>query len=246
MHLRLLIVLLFCGQVSLQSQDAPSLRMHLSFEYGAQTPGGDLKDRFGNNFNLGAQYEILHMESLWHAGLKGYFLFGNEVREDVLALLRTPEGNIIGNDRSPAIVLLRERGFFIGPYVGKTFKLSEQHPHSGIKISAGAGLLQHKIRVQDDTRSVSQLTGDYLKGYDRLTNGLAFYGFVGYQHLDPQGRINFLAGFDLTAGTTQSRRDFNFDQQRADTAKRKDSLLGIRIGWILPITTGQPPDQIFY
>ncbi|MDX1409423.1 MAG: hypothetical protein R3330_14850 [Saprospiraceae bacterium] len=220
--------------------------MHLSFEYGTQFPAGDLQDRFGHNFNLGSQYELMHLPSGWHAGLKGYFLFGNRVKEDVLALLRTPEGDIIGNDRAPAIVFLRERGFFLGPYAGKIFRLSERAPHSGIKVSVGAGLLQHKIRIQDDTRSVSQLTGDYVKGYDRLTNGLAFYGFIGYQHLDPRGRLNFLAGFDLTSGSTQSRRDFNFDQQLADTQQRTDTLIGFRIGWILPITTGQPPNEIFY
>lgn len=239
-------LLYFCLATTASAQADPSLRMHLSFEYGLQMPGGDLKARFGTNFNVGSQFEILHMPSGWHVGMKGYFLFGSEVKEDVLAALRTPEGDIIGNDRSPALVFLRERGSFIGPYIGKTLVLSPDNPHSGFKVSLGAGLLQHKIRVQDDTQTVSQLSGDYVKGYDRLTNGLALYGFAGYQHLDPGGRINFLAGFDITTGATQSRRDYNFDQQSTDTARRKDSLIGFRIGWILPITTGEPPDEIFY
>ena len=224
----------------------PTYRTHISFEFGYQAPSSDMNDRFGNNFNLGSQFEVLQTKSLWHAGFKFYFLFGSTVKEDVLSNLRTTEGFIIGNDRAPALVSLRERGFFLGPYIGKIFNLGERHPHSGIKISVGAGLLQHKIRIQDDTKTISQLTGEYRKGYDRLTNGLAGYGFLGYQHLDIEGSINFFAGFDITIASTQNRRDWNFDEGRKDDTKRLDTLLGFRVGWILPITRGEDPSNISY
>jgi hypothetical protein len=106
--------------------------------------------------------------------------------------------------------------------------------------------LQHKIKIQDESKSVSQLTGDYKKGYDRLSNGLAMTGFIGYQHLDPKKRINFITGFDLTMGFTQNRRDFNFDTMTKDERKRKDFLVGFKVGWILPISTGENPEEIFY
>ena len=227
-------------------ENGPALRSHLSFEYGGQVPMADMADRFGSNFNLGSQLEILHTRNHLLAGVKGYYFFGNVLKEDVISSLRSPNGEIIGNDGAPAVIGLRERGFFIGTYLGKLFVLSEKNLHSGIKVQAGLGLLQHHVRIQDDTRTVVQLSGDYRKGYDRLSNGLAGYLFLGYQHLDPGKRINFVAGFDCTLARTQSRRDFDFGLMRKDDTKRTDILTGIRVGWILPITTGIAPEKIYY
>ena len=232
---------------SLTGQDAgPALRLHVSFEYGGQIPLADMADRFGANFNLGSQFEILHTRSLWLAGIKGYYMFGGHVKEDVISNLRTPEGEIIGNDGGPAILLLRERGLFLGPYIGKLVNLDPGVPHAGLKFQIGAGILQHQVRIQDDTRTVEQLAGDYRKGYDKLSNGLAGYLFAGYQHLDPQKRVNFLAGFDITWAATESRRDYDFNLMRRDTEQRSDILVGFRIGWILPVTTGVAPETIYY
>ncbi len=241
-----LIVPVFIAH-SLCAQDSgPALRSHLSFEYGGQIPFADMADRFGANFNLGSQFEVLHSGNHWLMGMKGYYLFGTTLKEDVISILRSPDGQVIGNDGAPATIGLRERGFFIGPYCGKLFVLNENKPHAGIKLQIGAGLLQHHVRIQDDTRTVVQLSGEYRKGYDRLTNGLAGYAFIGYQHLDPNKRINFLVGFDITLASTISRRDFDFNLMRRDDARRTDILAGVRIGWILPITTGIAPDKIYY
>jgi hypothetical protein len=241
-HLILLIIGFSCS--STQAQKA--VRMHLSFEYGVQFPGNDLNQRFGSSFNVASQFEVLLTKSLWHAGVKGMFLFGNKVNEDVISNLRTAEGDIIGNDRALADVTLRQRGMFTGAYVGKIFSFSEKQPHSGIKLSLGGGLMQHKVRVQDNTRTVTQITGEYAKGYDRLTNGPALYGFLGYQHLDPNRRLNFFAGVDYMLGFTKNKRAYNFNEQRRDDISRTDSLFGIRIGFILPITYGVESATIFY
>ncbi|RLD20059.1 MAG: hypothetical protein DRI69_07065 [Bacteroidetes bacterium] len=241
-HFILLITAFFC--VKLQAQN--KVRMHVSFEYGVQFPGSDLSDRFGTSFNLGSQFEIMLTESLWHAGIKGMFLFGNKVSEDVISNLRTTQGDVIGNDRSLADISFRERGYFAGLYVGKVFSFNEKQPHSGIKLSLGGGIMQHKIRVQDNRSTVNQITGEYAKGYDRLSNGPALYGFLGYQHLAANRRLNFLAGVDYMLGFTENKRAYNFNEQRHDDAARNDSLFGFRIGLVLPITYGVPPESIFY
>lgn len=242
----LIVLMLGCLRVGIGQENLTALRSHISFEYGGQLPAGDMADRFGGNFNLASQFEILHTRNLWLAGIKGYYMFGGTVKEDVLSILRTPEGQIIGVDGGPAAIFLRERGFFIGPYAGKLFPLFDDKPYAGVKIQLGAGLLQHKVRVQDDSRSVVQITGEYAKGYDRLSNGLAGYLFAGYQHLDPDGRINFIAGFDLTYGAVENRRDYDFSLMRKLDGRRADILVGFRVGWILPVTTGVPPETIYY
>ncbi len=219
----------------------------VNLSYGLQMPGGDIKPRFGNNSNLGLGLEYITDETNWIFGFEGYFIFGSNVKQDVLSTLRTPEGFIIGNDRNYADIQLRERGIYTGALVGKIIPFSETRKRSGLRITLGAGLLQHKIRIQDDpNRSVPQLLGDYKKGYDRLTNGLAFNEFIGYQRLSENKRLNFYIGIEMTQGFTQNRRDFNFDTQARDDAKRLDLFFGIRAGWVLPFYFGQSADEIYY
>ena len=120
--------------------------------------------------------------------------------------------------------------------------------YSIIKIQHySAGVLQHKIRIEDRTGGLPQLVGDYKKGYDRMTNGLALTEFIGYQHFSNDGRINFYVGFEFTQGFTKNRRSWDFlTQQRMDN-NRLDLLNGLRIGWTLPILgDSYDADDIFY
>src|SRR5690606_10623621 len=122
-----------------------------------------------------------------------------KVKEDVLAGIRGPDGLLISNDRSVADIQLRERGFYVGGHLGKLFRLSDFNPKTGIRLTVGAGVLQHQIRLQEEVNvSVSAISGDYKKGYDRLSNGLALNQFIGYQHFSLNRRINFYAGFEFT------------------------------------------------
>ena len=92
---------------------------------------------------------------------------------------------------------------------------------------------------------MAALSGDYKKGYDRLTNGLTLKQFIGYQHLDPNLRLNFFAGFEFLEGFTRSRRDFDFDTRRKDQTDRLDLLWGFRVGLVLPFYFSGDRD-IFY
>ena len=236
----LVIVLSTLGQAQGQ------VRTYMSFEYGIQFPGGELEERFGMNFSLGTQFEIMHPKTHLLAGVKAMFLFGGQVNEDPLSILRTDQGDIIGNDRALAEVGYRERGWFVGAYGGKVFPLGKKNPDAGIKLAVGGGMLQHKIRLQDDSGTITQITGEYEKGYDRLTNGPALYSFLGYQYLAKNRMLNFIVGMDYLLGFTENKRAFNFDEKLRDDRKRTDHLFGLRIGIILPITHATNADTIFY
>ncbi len=243
----MLRVLLFIGICCVYAvSGSAQVRTYMSFDYGMQFPMGDLNERFGFNNGLGTQFEVMEVKNHFFAGVRGSFLFGRTVNEDPLSILRTDQGDIIGNDRALAEVGYRQRGFFVGAYAGKVFPLGSKNPDSGIKVAIGGGLLQHKIRLQDETGSVTQITEEYAKGYDRLTNGPALYSFVGYQYLAKNRMLNFLVGLDYHVGFTQNKRAFNFDEKRQDSTKRTDQLIGFRIGLILPITHATSPDSIFY
>lgn len=221
----------------------PALLFHLSYAF--QLPGGDLADRFGHSFSLGSGLEYL-TASNWIAGLQGQYFFGSQVQMDVLSGLRTPEGFIYGNDKSVADIQLRQRGFYVGAVVGKLLSLSADNPRAGLRLTLSGGLLQHRIRIQDDPISgVPQLSGDYKRGYDRLSNGLSLQQFIGYQLLSPDGLVNFYAGIELTQAFTENRRPFNFDTRQAESDRRTDLLFGIRLGWILPFYL-RKANEIYY
>ncbi len=219
----------------------------LNFTFSGQLSGADLAQRFGPSLSVGSGADWLTEKQNFLFGLEGYYFFGEEVKQDVLALLRTPEGEIIGNDRSYADIQLRQRGFYLGALVGKLFSISAKNPRAGLRAALGAGLLQHKIRIQDDPfRAVPQLTGDYKKGYDRLSNGLALRQQVGYQVLSTDRRVNFYIGLECTQGFTRSRRDFNFDTRSQDTTRRLDLQYGVRLAWVLPFYVGKTAGEIYY
>ena len=204
-----------------------------------------MADRFGSNFAAEVSADYM-TESNWTFGVQGQFLFGSTVNEDVLAGLRTESGNIIGNDRDPADIQLRMRGSYYGLRIGRLFGLSENNKRTGIRLNLGAWLLQHRIRIQDDPfRVVPQLEGEYEKGYDRLTNGLALHQFVGFQTIGKNNGINLTIGFEFFEGFTQNRRSFNFDTRMADTEQRLDLLAGLRFSFTLPFYQGNAED-IFY
>ncbi|MBL7803286.1 MAG: hypothetical protein JNL02_06090 [Saprospiraceae bacterium] len=220
-----------------------AILLHVSGGY--QLPGGDLADRFGNNAVVGGGLELLSAGN-WALGLESQLIFGQDVKEDPLAILRTPEGDIIGSDRTVATVVLRERGMYFGGTVGRLFTVKHKsQSRCGLRLTLGAGWMYHKIRVQDDTRSVTQLTGDYLKGYDRRCSGLALNQFVGWQNLAANRRSNWMIGFEFNQGFTQSRRSWDFNDMRPLDGNRLDLRFGIRASWTLPFYYGAP-EKIFY
>lgn len=245
------IALFFVASMGLQAQVNEAQNtggaLLFDFSYAYHLPGGDLQDRFGANFSPGLQVAYITNKKNWILSMQSSFQFGSDVKTDVLANLRTAEGFIISNDRSVADIQLRERGFYLGLAIGKLISLSAKNYRSGIRLDLGAGLLQHQIRIQDDpVRTVAPLTGDYRKGYDRLSNGFALRQFIGYQVLSRDRRANFFAGIELIEGFTQSRRTFDFSIRQRDQTQRLDLLYGFRVGLTLPFYIGQSPDEIYY
>ena len=244
----ILLCCTICGIAQSPQRNTPSALL-INTSYGFHLPSADLSDRFGSNFSIGGSIEYLTEKGNWMLGIKGNNLFGQNVREDVLATLRGSDGFLIGNTGSTgqfALVVLRERGFYAGGLVGKLFSLSKRNKRSGIRVTIGAGLLQHKVRIQDESGTASQIAGDLVQGYDQLTNGLALEQFIGYQYLSTNRGVNFFAGFEFTQAFTQNRRNFNFATRTQDTTSRIDVLTGFRIGWTLPIYVGEKGEDLFY
>jgi len=218
--------------------------------YGFHSPAEDLSNRFGANFSIGGSLDLITEKKNLIFGLKGNNLFGNIVKEDVLASLRDRDGFIIGSvgggEATYAQVFLRERGLYVGGHFGKLITLSKKNQRAGLRLTFGVGFLQHKVRIQDEDNNADQLKGDLIKGYDQLSNGLAFEQFIGYQQLNRKTGLNFFAGFELTEAFTKNRRAVNFATQSPDLESRFDVLLGFRVGFSFTFYVGERASDIRY
>jgi hypothetical protein len=138
-----------------------------------------------------------------------------------------------------------ERGYLVGLQVGRIFAFSHNRPDNGLTLITTAGFIQHKINIFNRDKDVVQLRGDYLKGYDRLTNGWFLEQYVGYSFFSRNGLLNFNLGIDYMVGFTKGRRDYLYDVMRPDNANRLDMLLGVRGGWLLPIFRKKSEEMVF-
>lgn len=243
-----LVCLLIAGVSTLPAQSLAGERnldraLILHLGYGPFASAGDLEDRFGSGFAFDAGLAYSPLRSSWQFGLLARYGFGNEVKEDVLADLRTSAGFIIGNQREPADVQLRQRQLFVGPRVGYTLALGDNQ-RAGLQLTTAIGYFYSRIRIQEDpVQFVPQIEQRLQAGYDRLAGGPSLYQFIGYQQLAADRRFNFYLGADLTVAFTQSLRDYSFTG--GDNDSRTDLTFGLRAGVILPLYRGEG-QEIFY
>ncbi|MGB4849664.1 MAG: hypothetical protein WBP41_17195 [Saprospiraceae bacterium] len=219
----------------------------LEFKYGFQAPMADLKTRFGGSNDLGISLQFASLTHTTFLGAEGILFFGSTVKEDVLAHLRTFDGSILGLLGQAGDVSLRERGFYAGLDAGKIFKTTKAENNlTGFRAQIGAGLLQHKIRIQDNSNNVPALNHDYIKGYDRLTNGPALHLSLGYQYENPNNNFHFNLMGDIYGSRTVSRRDYDNLTGGYLDKKRTDILAGITLSFIVSISRTDKADHIYY
>lgn len=210
---------------------------------GVHLPAGDLAKRFkGPSGSVGISLEFLNVRNIL-VGAEGAFFFGDKVKEDPLTILRLSNGEIIGNDLSYANFNLQERGFYYGVRTGKLF--ARKGRRSGWKATLGAGYMTHKIRLQDNGRTLTQVTGEYAKGYDRLTGGFALQQYFGWQHLGLNRRTNWAIGMECTQAFTNTLRSWDYSSGGPLDKRRLDVRVGLRAVWTLPFYL-KKAEEIFY
>jgi hypothetical protein len=233
------LTLLLAPQTGKSQADVKDTAMSVSMfypTYGFGMPGGDLAERFGFTNQLGAGYMYKGVSG-WSISVEGNFIFRDGVKNQgsILSGITTSDGHIIDEGGFFANVMLLERGFAFWVKAGKLFPVTGPNPNSGLLVQIGAGMLQHKIKIEDPNNSAPQLRGDYKKGYDHLCNGPAISQFIGYQYLGNSRKINFFAGMEFVQAFTQSRRSYYFNEMVRPDEKRIDLLSSVKIGWYLPL-----------
>jgi hypothetical protein len=208
---------------------------NIQFLVNQQSSGGDMSKSFGNHNSIGFG-GLYKTKNNWLLSAEGNYLFGNSIKDlDILNNLVNGSGYISNNNGSPANYSVNMRGYSLFAKGGRIFSLSKTKKNSGIIVQAGFGFLQYKINFQTQNNDVPQLNEEYFKGYDRLTNGIAFNQFLGYYYHSPNRLINFYAGFDFTQANTKNRRGYLYDKKEFDSANKKDFIYAFRIGWMIPI-----------
>lgn len=222
----------------LSAQENPGLPpavVMIDLTYGMQLPEGNLKKDFYQNFNLSAKISYLTPRN-WLFSVNGDYIFGDEIKTDVLAPLRMSNGLLIERTGRMGLTQLGQRGFYIGGQFGRLFQLGKKTRMHNIELRVGGGYLQHWIRIRllGYPEDLPQLNGEYLNGYDRRTSGIALQQYIGYRFMSRSKLINLFIGLDFTEGFTYNRRYWNFDTRTADKELHTDILLGFKAGFCIP------------
>jgi len=233
---------------STDAQDTKGLNSGFitGFSYGYNIPAGDMGNRFGNNFKIDLTPTYYFYNSNFSIGLEASYIFGSDVKENSLTNLIGFDDYIITNDYGLAAVNFSERGAMLGVLISKIFPFNPNNKRTGIRLEIGTYGFRHWIKFRTEGGYIPQIENDYLKGYDRLTGGLAFKEFVGYQYLKEGSKISFYTGFEFVQGFTKNLREYNYNTAQYDIEKKKDYLFGFKFGWILPLYIEKNPEEIYY
>lgn len=223
---------------------SPQRAVLLRFNYTYTIPQADFEKRFTFFAQLGGGVGM-KLENGWDFRLEGHFLFSRFVAEtNIFDSIRGSDGFIIDKNGFKFEPQISMRGFSFSGNVGKLFPLG-RNQNSGLFVSLGVGFIQHRLHFQNGNTLAPQTSGDLLDGYDRLTNGHYFNEFIGYQHMSANKLRNFFIGLEFAQGRTQYARNWNNDLMAPDDRVRADNYWGIKVGWILPIYTGNRGEDEF-
>ena len=188
---------------------------------------------YGNVWTVGGQFGLKLKKNAFMC-FQAEYIYGNEVKqEDVLRNIRTSEGGVIEFGGQLTNPIIDMEGFSLAVMGGYVFPVIGPNPNSGILVCAGPGFIQHRIVIDYRDAQIPQLEGEYLRGYDRLSNGFSMNEFIGYVHYGKRRLVNFYAGFSFVQSWTQNKRGYNYDDAEKDEQIRFGSLAGIRLGWMI-------------
>jgi hypothetical protein len=205
------------------------VNFHLDF------PAADMAKRFGNSIRVGPSVQYKTAKN-YFIGFTWELLNGGNIKEDsLLSNITDASGQVLNQAGQKIGLSILERGYTMGVQFGKLFNVSKHNGDNGILWMNTIGFIQHKINIYNKDNAVPQLKSDYLKGYDRLSNGLYIEEYLGYAVFAKNELINFHVGVSCLLGFTQGRRDYLYDVMRPGIEKRTDVLMGLHIGWYIPI-----------
>ncbi len=228
-----------------QSKEKKELFPYVYATYSLQIPSGDLVTDFGEGSEIGGGAGI-KTKLNWMIGAEATLLFGGEVKQNTLEGLLNSSNQITNMYGEPGIISMRQSGFKVIGTLGKIISVFGVNQNSGILIRGNLGFLQHKIYIESDGNNVPQLMGDYVKGYDRLCNGMMVGEFIGWQNFSNNGAYHFIIGFEFTQAFTENRRDWDFATKQKIDDNRLDLIYALKLGYYIPFRQKQSTGYFYY
>lgn len=168
--------------------------------------------------------------------LGGHILLGDyNDYQDLIKGLNSDSGFPI--DQNGLLVEINTQFFGYALYGGlaKIWNIWPRNPNSGIIVGIESGFIQHKINYVFGGQDFPALQGEYVKGYDRLSNGFYLAEKLGIRYYSLRNYLSFEIGFRLFQGFTQNRRSWDMVEMRKIDEPRTDMQIGAYASLIIPI-----------
>lgn len=215
---------------------------HVAFN----SPGADLKERFGNFTSLGLTIDYKSKNNVI-IGLDYDWFFSDNVKDNgIFSNISGPSGNIIDKNGDFSIIQLNMKGNYATINVGYLINLPKNEPNSGLLFSVGGGVMQHRIDIISSQVTIPQLNEAYEYGYDQLTYGFATKQYVGYQYLTEKNRYQFRIGIEYNQGFLQGRRTWDYNANTSGRSKHFATTSVIKFGLVVPVFTKKAKDEEFF
>lgn len=218
----------------------------ISLEFGFASPSADLATRFGNHTIAGTGLYWYNAPLNLRYGVSFDYLFGIKVNEDPISNLRNENGVFLGLDNNYATVLLRMRGILLDAVVTKTFPILKNNRSTGIEIGIGAGIMQHKIRIQPESNNIPLFTNETVRGYDRNTIGPSIKQIVGFHWRAIKSNANMSLLLEVTEGFTSPTNPVDFNTGNINNDSRLDIDMAVKLAYYLPLKRKVPVEEIYY
>jgi hypothetical protein len=219
----------------------------LGANYAFHVVGGDMANTFGNHHAVGTDLTFKFKNQII-LGLGFEYYFSDHVlnQDSYFQDIKNSKGYIIDGNGMYAEVFLYERGFNLQGFAGYQFHFWSPNPNSGPFIQVGFGFMQYHVRIENPGFTAPQIKDNYLKMYDRLTNGSSISQFIGYRFLGNKNLTNFYLGIEFTQAFTQNRRSYNADFTDQNLKQQLDLLAAFKVGWIIPFYNKAPKAYYYY
>jgi len=197
-------------------------------------PVAALARTYGYNFTIGAsywrktKYDVL-------LGIEYNYIFSDQVKINPIDSIVNSSGYIINSVGQFTSVQVYERGHFAMLKAGKIFPGIGPNPSSGLMVKGGVGFWLTQIYYYWNGTVPPQLTGDYIKGYDRLSYGPAFSESFGYIHFSNNHRLNFSLELEVDEGFLKDVRAYSYDIRQAENNTQFDLSFGLKAAWYFPL-----------
>lgn len=215
---------------------AQELIIGATAHYMYQLPSGSIAIDYGANSNAGFGLNMKLFNNIT-LGAEGQFLFGSNVKDkSILGRMVTSGGYILGQDNTIEIPELEGRGgnFFVE--VGKIFPLSTKSKNNGLHVKLGLGYLFYSIYADANVQSITQLSGEYANGYNRLESGLSLQSFVGYTFYSSNKFLNGSIGLQGIYASTKYQGILDYSTGLpTDASSRSSFFIGPKVAMTIAL-----------